>query len=75
MYTWDYRIGESLLRHTEILLQDQINYRTGDMQKKSTETDIYITPDFRGESVIDFDREEAISNKGEEALDCIFGNY
>tara|TARA_R110002050_G_scaffold536_13_gene3871 strand:+ start:4747 stop:7002 length:2256 start_codon:yes stop_codon:yes gene_type:complete len=58
---------ESLLSATEILLQIN-NYRTvRDMQKKSALTDIYITPDIKDYSVIDFDMGSAIIDKGEEA--------
>jgi NTE family protein len=58
---------ESLLSATEILLQIN-NYRTvRDMQKKSTQTDIYITPDIKDYSVIDFDMGKVIIDKGEEA--------
>jgi len=58
---------ESLLSATEILLQIN-NYRTvRDMQKKSSETDIYITPDIKSYSVIDFGMGKAIMDKGEEA--------
>lgn len=58
---------ESLLSATEILLQIN-NYRTvRDMQTKSAQTDIYITPDIKDYSVIDFDMGNVIINKGEEA--------
>src|SRR5690606_28498988 len=51
----------------EILLQIN-NYRTvREMEKKSELTDIYITPDIKGYSVIDFDLGSAIIDKGEEA--------
>ncbi|MEQ8218234.1 MAG: patatin-like phospholipase family protein [Arenibacter sp.] len=58
---------ESLLSATEILLQIN-NYRTvRDMQKKSAQTDIYITPDIKDYSVIDFDMGNVIIDRGEEA--------
>ncbi|MBC8766646.1 patatin-like phospholipase family protein [Arenibacter sp. BSSL-BM3] len=58
---------ESLLSATEILLQIN-NYRTvRDMEKKSALTDIYITPDIKDYSVIDFDMGKSIIDKGEEA--------
>jgi len=58
---------ESLLSATEILLQIN-NYRTvRDMQKKSAQTDIYITPDIKDYSVIDFDMGNVIIDKGEDA--------
>src|SRR5690606_41085753 len=58
---------ESLLSATEILLQIN-NYRTvREMQKKSGQTDIYITPDIKDYSVIDFDMGKVIMDKGEEA--------
>ncbi|MCK0188690.1 patatin-like phospholipase family protein [Arenibacter sp. F20364] len=58
---------ESLLSATEILLQIN-NYRTvRDMEKKSAQTDIYITPDIKDYSVIDFDMGKSIIEKGEEA--------
>ena len=58
---------ESLLSATEILLQIN-NYRTvRDMQKKSAQTDIYITPDIKDYSVIDFDMGKVIIDRGEEA--------
>lgn len=58
---------ESLISATEILLQIN-NYRTvREMEKKSELTDIYITPDINGYSVIDFNLGDAIIAKGEEA--------
>jgi len=58
---------ESLLSATEILLQIN-NYRTvRDMEKKSALTDIYITPDIKDYSVIDFDMGKVIIDRGEEA--------
>lgn len=58
---------ESLISATEILLQIN-NYRTvRDMEKKSELTDIYITPDIKEYSVIDFNYGSAIIDKGEEA--------
>src|SRR5690606_14802465 len=58
---------ESLITATEILLQIN-NYRTvREMEKKSELTDIYITPDIKGYSVIDFNLGNAIVGKGEEA--------
>ncbi|HUH46299.1 MAG TPA: patatin-like phospholipase family protein, partial [Arenibacter sp.] len=58
---------ESLVSATEILLQIN-NYRTArEMEKKSELTDIYITPDIKGYSVIDFNLGNAIVEKGEEA--------
>src|SRR5690606_34372963 len=51
----------------EILLQIN-NYRTvREMEKKSELTDIYITPDIKGYSVIDFNLGSTIVDKGEEA--------
>lgn len=58
---------EALLSATEILLQIN-NYRTvKDMEKKSAETDIYITPDIESFSVIDFDLGGKIIDRGEVA--------
>ncbi|MDX1363690.1 MAG: patatin-like phospholipase family protein [Arenibacter latericius] len=58
---------ESLASATEILLQIN-NYRTvKDMQKKSELTDIYISPDIKDYSVIDFAYGKSIIDKGEEA--------
>lgn len=61
------RDRESLLSATEILLQIN-NYRTvGAMKAKSERTDIYIQPDIRNISVIDFALKETIMERGEEA--------
>ncbi|XHP73819.1 Outer membrane protein assembly factor BamA [Arenibacter antarcticus] len=58
---------ENLVSATEILLQIN-NYRTvRDMEKKSELTDIYITPDIKEYSVIDFNYGSAIIDKGEVA--------
>lgn len=58
---------ESLVSATEILLQIN-NYRTvRDMEIKSGLTDIYITPDIKDYSVIDFNYGNSIIDKGEEA--------
>jgi NTE family protein len=61
------RDRESLLSATEILLQIN-NYRTvGVMKEKSALTDIYIKPDMRNFSVIDFNLKASIMDSGEEA--------
>ncbi|NKI26473.1 patatin [Arenibacter sp. 6A1] len=58
---------EALQTATEILLQIN-NYRTvRDMDRKSKETDIYITPDIKNFSVIDFALGNTIIKNGEEA--------
>ena len=59
------RDRESLSSATEILLQIN-NYRTvGVMKEKAEQTDIYIKPDIKDFSVIDFDRKESIIESGE----------
>src|SRR5690606_6467122 len=58
---------ESLESATEILLQLN-NYRTiMAMEEKAELTDIYITPDIKGYTVIDFNLGNGIIDKGEEA--------
>ncbi|RRQ50848.1 patatin [Maribacter algicola] len=55
---------DALLSATEILSQIN-NYRTvRDMMEKSKKTDIYIKPDIEAFSVIEFDKADAIIEKG-----------
>ncbi|PCJ95383.1 MAG: patatin [Flavobacteriaceae bacterium] len=56
---------ESLLSATEVLFQIS-NYRTvQDMVEKSKHTDIYIKPDIKNFSVIDFDMGQSIIQNGQ----------
>ena len=60
------RSRENLKSAPEILIQIN-NYRTIEaMKKKSALTDIYIKPDIKDFSVVDFDKGEAIIEGGEE---------
>ncbi|MGB5499810.1 MAG: patatin-like phospholipase family protein [Maribacter sp.] len=61
------RDRSDLLSATEILLQIN-NFRTAeDMVEKSIQTDIYIKPDMSNYSVMDFDSDNEIIKKGENA--------
>ena len=61
------RDREGLLSATEILLQIN-NYRTVlDMEEKSKLTDVYIKPNMKGYSVIDFNLYDTIIKTGEDA--------
>lgn len=56
---------ESLSSATEVLLQIN-NYRTvNDMVKKKVQTDIYIKPNIKGFSIIDFEKVATILDVGE----------
>ncbi|EAR03044.1 patatin-like phospholipase family protein [Maribacter sp. HTCC2170] len=58
---------DELLSATEILLQIN-NFRTAeDMVEKSVQTDVYIKPDMANYSVMDFDLDDEIIVKGENA--------
>ncbi len=66
---------ESLLSASEVLLQIN-NYRTvGAMKEKSKRTDIYIQPDVRNISVIDFNLRETIITRGEDAARANFDAF
>lgn len=60
----DLRTREELVDGLDVLLQIN-NYRTiQDMQEKSILTDVYITPDIEGFSVIDFNAGQEIISSG-----------
>ncbi len=67
------RDRSELLSATEILFQIN-NYRTvGDMVNKAASTDVYIKPDMSNYSVMDFDLDDEIIEKGKNAAEDKLG--